>query len=273
MTLDEAATETVTVDYVTADGTAAAGTDYTSTTGTLTFDAGTTSQTISVSIADDTEDESDETFTVTLSNPSGADLGTATATGTIRSRTAVVATTPTLSIAGGSGTEGSDSSISFTVTLDEAATGTVTVDYATSDGTADAGDDYTSASGTLTICAGSSTGSIEVAVLDDEHNEGSETLTMTLSSLSGGVLTDATATGTITNHDALPAALTARFGRAAATHVIEQVEERVNARRAPGFAGRIAGRQVTGSSHTETTEMSPTRLLGVQSAAPHVEEE
>ena len=119
VTLDEAATDTVTVDYATSDGTADAGDDYTSTTGTLTFDAGTTSKTISVSIADDTDDESDETFTVTLSNTSGADLGTATATGTIRNRTVVVETTPTVSIAGGSGTEGDDDEIDFTVTLDE----------------------------------------------------------------------------------------------------------------------------------------------------------
>ena len=67
---------------------------------------------------------------------------------------------------------------------------------------------------------------------------------MTLSNASSGKITDATATGTITNHDALPAALVARFGRTAAVHVLEQVEERVNAPRAPGFDGRIAGRAI-----------------------------
>ena len=120
----------------------------------------------------------------------------------------------------------------------------MTVDYATSDGTATAGSDYTSASGTLTIDAGSSSGSIEVSVIDDEHNEGSETFTLTLSNPSSGNLADSSATGTITNHDALPAALVARFGRTAALHVVEQVEERVNAPRAPGFDGRVAGRQI-----------------------------
>ena len=120
----------------------------------------------------------------------------------------------------------------------------MTVDYATSDGTATAGSDYTSASGTLTIDAGSSSGSIEVSVIDDEHNEGSETFTLTLSNPSSGNLTDSSATGTITNHDALPAALVARFGRTAALHVVEQVEERVNAPRAPGFDGRVAGRAI-----------------------------
>ena len=62
--------------------------------------------------------------------------------------------TPSVSIAGGSGKEGDDDEIDFTVTLDEAASGTVTVDYTTSDGTADAGDDYTAKSGTLSFSAG-----------------------------------------------------------------------------------------------------------------------
>ena len=81
-------------------------------------------------------------------------------------------------------------------------------------------------------------------VLDDEHNEGSETFTVTLSNASSGDLTDASATGTITNHDALPTALVARIGRTAAVHIVDQVEARVNAPRAPGFDGRVAGRQI-----------------------------
>ena len=132
----------------------------------------------------------------------------------------------------------------FAVALSRAASSQLTIDYATSDGTATAGADYTATSGTLTIDAGSSSGSIEVGVIDDEHNEGSETFTLTLSNASSGDLTDASATGTITNHDAVPKALIARFGRTAAVHIVEQVEERVNAPRRPGFDGRVAGRQI-----------------------------
>ena len=209
VTLDEAATDTVTVDYATSDGTADGGDDYTAKSGTLTFDAGTTSKTISVSIADDTDNESDETFTVTLSNASGADLGTATATGTIRNRTVVVETTPTVSIAGGSGKEGDDDEIDFTVTLDEAASGTVTVDYTTSDGTADAGDDYTAKSGTLTFSAGTTSKTISVSIADDIENESDETFTVTLSNASGAILGTSTATGTIRNRRVEP--LTASF--------------------------------------------------------------
>ena len=140
--------------------------------------------------------------------------------------------------------EDANAVIAFAIALSRAASSQMTVDYATSDGTATAGADYTSTSGTLTIDAGSSSGSIEVGVIDDEHNEGSETFTLTLSNASSGDLTDASATGTITNHDALPKALIARFGRTAAVHIVEQVEERVNAPRRPGFDGRVAGRQI-----------------------------
>ena len=141
--------------------------------------------------------------------------------------------------------------LAFAVTLSRRASSHITINYATSDGSATAGADYTAASGILTIESGSSSGSIEVTVLDDSHNDGEETLTLTLSNASSGVLTDATATGTIENHDAMPRALIARFGRTAAVHIVEQVEERVNAPRRPGFDGRVAGREINGKMGRE----------------------
>ena len=104
--------------------------------------------------------------------------------------------------------------------------------------------DYTTTSGTLTISAGSTSATIDVTVLDDSHDDGGETLTLTLSNASNGTLSDSTATGRIENSDPPPKALIARFGRTAAVHVVEQVEERVNAPRAPGFDGSIAGRRI-----------------------------
>ena len=127
----------------------------------------------------------------------------------------------------------------------------VTVDYATSDGTATAGADYTATSGTLTISAGSTSATVDVTVLDDSHDDGGETLTLTLSNAANGTLGDSTATGTIENSDPLPKALMARFGRTAAVHIVEQVEERVNAPRQPGFAGRLAGRRMHGDMGRE----------------------
>ena len=132
------------------------------------------------------------------------------------SPSAVVETTPTVSIAGGSGTEGDDDSIAFTVTLDEAASETVTVDYATADGSAEAGDDYTAASGTLSFAAGETSKAISVAIDDDIDNESDETFTVTLSNASGADLGTKTATGTIRNRTV--ALLTARFENMPAEH-------------------------------------------------------
>ena len=211
VTLDRAGADTVTVDYATADGTADDD-DYTATSGTLSFAAGTTSGTITVPIADDDVNEGDETFTVALSNASGATLGTAGATGTVRNRHVA----PTASIAGGGGKEGDDDAIAFAVTLDRAAAAAVTVDYATSDGSATAGEDYTATSGTLSFAAGETGKTITVPIGDDIVNESDETFTVTLSNASGAVLGTASATGTIENRHVTP--LTASFGNVPAEH-------------------------------------------------------
>ncbi len=134
--------------------------------------------------------------------------------------------------------------LAFAVTLSRAAAEQVTVDYQTVNGTASAGTDYTATNGTLTFEAGESSKTVEVAVLDDSHDEGEETMTLRLSNPSEGRLADAEATGTIENTDPLPRALLARFGRATALHVMEQVEERLEASRASGFRGRFAGREL-----------------------------
>ncbi len=83
VSLSKASTSTVVVKYATADGTAKAGTDYTSTQGTLTFAPGTTSQTITVPITGGVVGTSSKTFTVNLSSPTGATLATAQGLGTI----------------------------------------------------------------------------------------------------------------------------------------------------------------------------------------------
>ena len=160
------------------------------------------------------------------------------------STSATIAGPPSISVADATVTEAAGAVLAFTVSLSRSSGSNVTVDYATSDGTATAGTDYTATSGTLTIGAGSTSATVDVTVLDDSHDDGGETLTLTLSNPSNSTLSDSTATGTIENSDPLPKALVARFGRTAALHVVEQVEERVNAPRAPGFDGRVAGRQI-----------------------------
>ena len=206
VTLDPAAGDAVTVDYATSDGTATAGEDYTATSGALAFTAGEVTKTISVPITDDAEDDGGETFTLTLSNASGADLGDATATGTINDDDDSL---PAVGVSDASAAEGD--AVAFTVSLSAASDGEVTVEYATSDGTAAAGSDYTAESGTLTFAANETSKTVSVATTDDSVDEDDETFTLTLSNASGADLGDATATGTINDNDVATTPLTASF--------------------------------------------------------------
>jgi hypothetical protein len=83
VTLSAASASTVTVGYATANGTATAGSDYQATSGTLTFAPGVTTQTISITIYGDKTKEPNETFTVTLSNPTNATIASGAGTATV----------------------------------------------------------------------------------------------------------------------------------------------------------------------------------------------
>ena len=157
--------------------------------------------------------------------------------------TATIQGPPGLSVADAEVQEGPNASLDFTVTLDRSASGAVSVQYATANGSAIAGSDYTATSGTLNFAAGDTEKTVSVPVIDDSHNEGDETLTLTLSNASGAWIADGEATGTIENHDPLPAAFIARFGRATAEQVVQHVEERMAAPRERGFRARFAGRE------------------------------
>ena len=189
---------------------------------------------------------------VTIELPAGRECATSGAICTKGENRRQLTNSPSATVAGPVGIsvadarveEGAGAMLEFAVTLSRAAAGQVTVDYQTANGTAAAGTDYTAANGTLTFRAGESSKTVEVAVLDDSHDEGEETMTLRLSNPSEGRLADAEATGTIENTDPLPRALLARFGRATALHVMEQVEARLEASRAPGLRGRFAGREL-----------------------------
>ena len=194
--------------------------------------------------------EPDGYGTVTVRLPAGS-VETGDGRALSNSASATVAGPVGISVADARVEEDAGAVLAFTVALSRAASGTLTVDYATSDGSAQAGVDYTAASGTLTFQSGESSKTVEVGVLDDAHDEGEETLTLTLSNPSSGRLSDGEATGTIENRDPLPRALLARFGRTAAVHVVEHVEERLQAPREPGFEGRFAGRQLRSGMERE----------------------
>ena len=202
VTLSSASARPVTVQYRTSDGTATAGTDYDGTSGTLTFSRQETQKTVVVTVWGDTLDESDERFTVSLSNATNATITRDTATGTIRDDDDPLPL-PSLSIADASITEGDSGTTNamFTVTLSSTSAQQVTVSYATSNGTATAGSDYTATSGTLTFSPGDSSNTIGVAVGGDTVAESDETFIVTLSNASNATISDATATGTIENDD------------------------------------------------------------------------
>ena len=152
--------------------------------------------------------------------------------------------TAAVSVADARVTEVPGAVLEFSVTLDKAATGTATVAYATADGTAVADQDYTAASGTLTFAAGERAKTVTVQVLDDAHDEGAETLTLTLSNPSGLRIADGTATGTIANTDPLQADWLARFGRAAAADAIATVTARLETPRDMGSHLTVAGQRL-----------------------------
>jgi CSLREA domain-containing protein len=96
VTLSKTSTQTITVQYATANGTAIAGSDYTSTSGTLTFNPGVTSQVINIPIVNDSLNEANETFSLTLNSPTNASLGTSQTVTTTISDTLSAAATTTL---------------------------------------------------------------------------------------------------------------------------------------------------------------------------------
>ena len=208
VSLGAASGRQVTVGYADAGtGTATSGTDYTAITGgTLTFAAGTTSQTFDVSVLGDVLDESNETVVVSLSNAGNATIATASGTGTITDDDDA----PTLSIASPSVAEGDSGSkdLTFTVTLSAASGQQVTVAYADAgSGTATSGTDYTAITGgTLTFAAGTTSQTFDVSVLGDVLDESNETVVVSLSSPTNAAIsnTAGTGTGTITDDDDAP---------------------------------------------------------------------
>ncbi len=189
-----------TVDYTTADGSAGAPGDYGSTSGTATVGnilGGTSSTTVKVQVNGDHSPERDETFQLVLSNPSSGTIADGSGQATIVNDDA-----PHLHVAGTHVSE-KDGAAVFTVSLDGA--GAVTVHYATTDGSAFAGSDYTAQSGTLSFTRADTAKTVSVPVTDDLVSEGDETFGLQLSGASGAAAggNDLSASATIADDDAV----------------------------------------------------------------------
>jgi hypothetical protein len=184
VTLANASFQTITVNYAAASGTASVGSDFTNTSGTLTFPPGTTSQNINVPIVGDTDDEGNETFFVTLSNAINVSfVNTAQSTITILNDDGPPALQFTTSAFQAS--EGSGSGV-ITVTRFGKTTDPVSVDFATVDAnSAVQTRDYTISAGTLQFAAGETTKTFRILITDDAYLEASEFLNLVLSNPKG----------------------------------------------------------------------------------------
>ena len=196
--LDAPSGRTVTVEYHTADGSATAGDDYEAASGELTFAPGATQASVAVRLLTDGLDEGEESFEVSLSSPSHATLATAVAV----VRIVDIDGAPRLLVGGGSASEGG--SLAFTVSMAGSTTQSVTVDYATEDGTAVAGLDFDAVSGTLTLAPGESRTTVNVPLVDDTIDEAAETFALVLSQPHNAEIATGRADGTILDTDDAP---------------------------------------------------------------------
>ncbi|HUQ32737.1 MAG TPA: Calx-beta domain-containing protein [Pyrinomonadaceae bacterium] len=202
VTLSSVSSSAVTVNFATADGTAAAGSDYEARTGTLSFAPGETSKTITVAVNGDTSFESNETFFVNLSGATNASITDNQGVGTINNDDSL----PTLSINDVTVTEGNSGTINatFTATLSAPSSLAATVKYDTANGTATSGSDYQSSSGTLTFAPGETSKTISVTVNGDTSIEPDETFFVNLSNPTNATIADVQGIGTIKNDDVPP---------------------------------------------------------------------
>ena len=202
VTLSEASSSVVTVGFATQSGTATTGQDFQSAIGSLQFDPGVTSRTITVQVIGDATFEPDETFAVTLADAVGATIADGTGIATIANDDAV----PALSIDSVSAVEGNSGTAeaTFTVSLSNPSSQAITVDYSTADGTAAGGSDFVAATGQVSFAPGQTEQTITLLVNGDTGHEEDETFSVTLVSPTNAILSQGSAVSTIVNDDAPP---------------------------------------------------------------------
>jgi len=199
VSLSAPATQAFTVNYATANGSATSPSDFTATSGTLSFAVGESSKTIPVSIIGDSLVEPNETFAVNLSNISttAVRFGTSSGTGTI-----VNDDSTQLSINDVSLSE-STASFVFTVSLTNPSSSTITVRVATANGTAVSGKngDYIAATATLTFNPNETTKTFSVTINNDTVAEPTESFFVNLSSSVNATIARSQGIGTILDDD------------------------------------------------------------------------
>ncbi|MEO8195177.1 MAG: PKD domain-containing protein [Thermoanaerobaculia bacterium] len=188
----------VSVEYATADGAAVAGADFTASSGTLVFAPFETVRSVTVATLEDSVAEPTETFSVLLSNVSGAGLADASGSGTIIDNDSV-----NLSIADAEVVEGDsgDVELALPIQLSAPSFSAVEVDVSVTAGSATEGSDYSAVGGHLTIPVGETAAWVVIVVHGDLLDEADETIQASLTNVVGATLGSATATGTILDDD------------------------------------------------------------------------
>ena len=211
VSLSAATNVPVTVAYATKNGTATADNrDYVPSSSRLTFQPGETTKNVAIGVLGDSRIESNETFMLVLMNPQGATLAGGIGTATIVNDDFLPTPLPAVSVTGGSVVEGgggSETAVTFTVTLAGTSFSQVTVGYETVDGTATVSDgDYRKQKGTLLFQPGETTKMVSVGVIGDSKAESDESFGLVLTKVTGATIARAagTATGTIIDDDTPP---------------------------------------------------------------------
>lgn len=203
VSLSAPSTQPVSVSYYTTGQSATSGVDYQAVSGRINFAPGVTTQTINVPVNGDTQVESDETFNVSLANPLNATISDGVGVATITNDDSPP---PTLSINDLTINEESlaVASAVFTVRLSAASNQLVTVNYATADGTATAGSDYTAHNGGLFFAPGETIKRMFVQITRDTLDEPDETFFVFLSNPTNATISDGQGIGTILDNDPDP---------------------------------------------------------------------
>jgi outer membrane scaffolding protein for murein synthesis (MipA/OmpV family) len=184
------------VRFHTADGSAEAGSDYVTASGTLRFTERKPSRRVVVKVMGDGLDELNETFTLELSDATGASISDESGRVTI---TDDDEGGPAFTV--GDATTGEGETAAFTVSLSAPLSAAATVEYDTVDGTATAPSDYTAQSGTLTFEPGHTVKQVLVPIASDSQSEVDESYGLNLSAPSGAAVYDGVAVGTINDDD------------------------------------------------------------------------
>jgi len=204
VSLDKAVNSAFSVGYGTVAGSAAAGSDFLDTRGSLTFEAGETVKTVSVVLPHDSAAEGAESFKLALGALSGNGAqyvvaGRPAGTATIAAHGQSAVSKPTINISDPVVREG-DGYAEFVVSLSAPASTQVSVDFSSADGTAGYGYpqyDFLSTNGKLVFAPGVTTQTVRVAVNTDALSEGNETFSLRLSNAVNGTLTKTAGTATL----------------------------------------------------------------------------